>query len=148
MRIESRSNTIILFLQFLMFLGMTFVLVGDVVTDGIWILFPGLVGYVAMGRVIKIFINFYNSPEWMELDGEQLKIKIRFQESYSVNVHEPMKIAEASWVKFIASYDRKLMFPERKLTLYLGKAEFVGLNDFLQALKKANPNCEVDEFLL
>jgi hypothetical protein len=118
--------------------------------EGPWILIAGfaLGLYVLSGDIIKLLINIFNSPEWVELNENTLKIKLRYRESFSINVGEVTKIAEASWVKMIASYDRKMICSARKLTLYLGKAEFIGLDEFFNALIKINPKCQVDEFLL
>ena len=84
--------------------------------------------YVLIGDVIKLFINCFKSPEWIELKQNNLIIKPRFRNSYSIQVGDVTRITEAKIIKLIASYDRKIICSERKLSLYFGKAEFVGLD--------------------
>lgn len=148
MSISSRSSMIALSLRSILWIVFLIMTVSGL-SEGPRILVVGvaLFVYVLAGDILKLFINIYSSPEWLELSNNVLVIKPRFKNSFSINVNEVTRIAEASWIKLIASYNKKIVCSERKLTLYLGEAEFVGLNEFLIELKKANPTCEVDEYL-
>jgi hypothetical protein len=128
--------------------GIGFIIPG--LSEGPWMLVVGLVllTCVLIGDIVKIFLNIFGSPERLELNNNILTIKHRLRNSNSIDVNEVTRIAEASWVKIIASYDRKIIYSNKKLILYLGEVEFVGLNDFITALLKANPRCQVDEYLL
>ena len=149
MFIESRSNMIALSLRIGLFLFFV-LLIFSGLTEGPWILIPGfaLGLYVLSGDIIKLLINIFNSPEWLKLSENTLEIKPRYRTSFSIHINEVTRIAEASWIKLIASYDRKIICSNRGLTIYLGKAEFVGVDDFLREIKKQNPKCLVDEYLL
>jgi hypothetical protein len=146
--IESRSSMIALLSRIILSSAIViFILPG--LSEGPWILIVLVVLgiYVITSDILKLLMNIYRSPEWLKLSDGSLIVKPRYKDSFSIPVSEATRIAEAKWIKLIASYDRKIVCAGRKLTLYLGRAEFVGLNEFLAELKKANPACEVDEYL-
>ena len=148
MFIDSKSSVTALSLQILLwsfFLALIFHDGGFL--EGPYILIPALGVFLVLGNLIKLGLNLSFSPKWLKLEGNKLVVKLRMRDSFVVDVSEVTRIAEAKWIRSIASYNRKLICDARGLTLYLGTVEFVGLEDFLTELKKLNPACKVDEWI-
>jgi hypothetical protein len=146
--IESRSSMIALLSRTILW-GFFIILMIPGLSVRPEIAIPGtiLFGYVLTGDVVKLLMNLYSSPKWLKLSNGSLLVKPRCRESITIPVSEVTRITEAKWIRLIASYDRKIVCASRNMTLYLGRAEFEGLDEFLIELKKANPACEVSEYL-
>jgi len=118
--------------------------------DPSWIIAVLIVAgiYVTALAVSEIYFSFFKSPQWVELQDKKLVIKMSFQKNYSIDVNAIEKVYKKPFYQISGSYGIKMFFPDRKLTLYFGKSNFDNLDAFFRELKKANPQCQIDELLL
>ncbi len=118
--------------------------------DPSWIIAVLIVAgiYVTVLAISEIYISFFKSPQWVELQDNNLLIKMSFQKNYSIDVNTIERIYKKPFYQISGSYSIKMFISDRKLTLYFGKSNFDNLDVFFRELKKANPQCRIDELLL
>lgn len=116
--------------------------------DAFWIFISCFVGYGIILLALDLFISFFKSPEWIEIRGNSLIIKMFFKESYSIDINYATKICKKRFYQISGSYNILMSIPRQNTTLYFDKKSFDNLDELIRELKKVNPACQIDEFLI
>ena len=116
--------------------------------DLFWIIISCFIGYGIVLLSSDLFVSFFKSPEWIEIRANSLIIKMLFKESYIIDIIYVNKICKKKFYQLSGSFDIIISIPEKNIFLYFDKRSFYLLDEFIHELKKANPKCQIDEWLI
>jgi hypothetical protein len=119
---------------------------GQINILGILIILSLLMGIVF--SIIEIYVALFRSPNWIELINNKLNIKLPFQKVILIDIANVEKIVRSKIFNINSAYGIKLVIPRDKLVLHYGMKKWSNIEGFLKELKKANPDCKVDESLM
>jgi len=72
---------------------------------------------------------------------------MRFHEPLTIPVNEIKEVVKIKFWEITGSYNIGIIIPARNMVLYFNKKQFNDFEDFVVALKKANPNLQVGDFI-
>jgi hypothetical protein len=150
MIITKRSSPLLLLIQAIACLAGTIMIaiVQRNAMDAFWML---IILFCTYGTLMQISITYlagFKSPEYLELNGDNLIVKLPFRDSISIKVTHIVKIDRTKilWI-LQRTYDIKIHLSPENIKIYLGKYVFDNLEEFLRELAKANPKCQIDQWL-
>ena len=115
--------------------------------DLFWLFVCLLCGYCLVILTTDIYATYFKSPEWIELSSNHIFVKMRFHEPLTIPVNEIKEVVKTNFWEITGSYNIGMFIPERNMVLYFNKKQFNDFEDFVVALKKANPNLQVGDFI-
>jgi hypothetical protein len=117
----------------------------DTPFDMFWFIICVIVGYGLIILVSDMFIIYWKSPVWIELLSNQMNVKKRFGQPFSIAVSDVLSVNSKKFWQVWGSFDIKVVC--LNYNLYLNKSRCKDIDRFIESLKSANPNCQIDDFV-
>jgi hypothetical protein len=112
-----------------------------------WLIAP--VGYLVIASSAKLFIMVFLSPQRMVIHQDSVSIDMVFREKQIMTIIEIDRLEYKEFLStFVVSASGWMICDNRKLKYFIAKPFYHNFDRFVEAIRKKNPNCHIDNRLL